>query len=69
MVIEITAEETGHVKISDDDSKEAYELGIKIAALLNGHKAGVTMLALGSVVSAIDEYVEDKTADKRLAAE
>ena len=52
MVIEITDEETGHVKISDDDSKEAYELAIKIAALLNGHKAGVAMLALGSVVSA-----------------
>ena len=69
MVIEITAEETGHVKISDDDSKEAYELAIKIAALLNGHKAVVAMLALGSVESAIDEYVEDKTADKRLAAE
>ena len=69
MVIEITAEETGHVKISDDDSKEAYELAIKNAALLNGHKAGVAMLALGSVVSAIDAYVEDKTADERLAAE
>ena len=69
MVIEITAEETGHVKISDDDSKEAYELAIKIAALLNGHKAGVAKLALGSVVSAIDAYVEDKTADERLAAE
>ena len=69
MVIEITAEETGHVKISDDDSKEAYELATKIAALLNGRKAGVAMLALGSVVSAIDAYVEDKTADERLAAE